>query len=177
MIAGAMALTEQVSNRIPHFEPSKRAEYVGPQLCQATRCVPAECSIPSDNPNRPYLSHAAADRLEHRALSPAEWFRLVALHGRGTYWLWEDFYGDDGTAYQPTMPVPRGPDSRIPSLRHVKNNLEDLLDFIFVHQDDQDDEAAYPKARKALARFKQADIIVALDRRVGDASRGLVRFD
>src|ERR1700692_5076802 len=102
-----------------------------PALCEATRTVPAEVNIESDDPNYPFrVCKDVAKRLKACALTPLEFYRLVATHGRD-FWLHDDFYDDEGNAQQPGVPVPRKPGERIPKLQEVRSNMEDLLDYVF----------------------------------------------
>ena len=101
------------------------------------------------------------------ALAPIEWFRLVATHGRGEYWLWPDFYSDDGEALQPATEVPWGHDKRIPTFRRLKNDLDSLLDYTFVQLQLDRPFRRIEQSRRALLRFGASAVREALDMRVG----------
>lgn len=73
--------------------------------CQACRRAEATERV-CDDPEPTYLlCGACAGRLRARALRPREWFHLASLHGWGAFSLHDDFYDDDGTAWQPESDV------------------------------------------------------------------------
>jgi hypothetical protein len=133
--------------------------------CEATRTLPAEVRIKSDDPKHPFLlCKDVARRLKACALTPLEYYRLSAIHGRD-FWLHDDFYDDLGNAQQPTVPVPRKQGERFPSFHEVRNNMDDLLDYFF----------SRPKQAEhtlgAFARFDKDRLFQAVDRRLGRPPR------
>lgn len=70
-------------------------------------------------------------RLVNRALRPLEYFNLAALHG---HWglLNDDFYDDDGTAYQSETDVKFDENLKFPDLPSIQNDINKLIDYAFV---------------------------------------------
>jgi hypothetical protein len=135
-------------------------------LCEATRTEPAEVSIESDDPNYPFqVCNDVASRLKACALTPLEFYRLVAIHGRGEFWLHDDFYDDDGIAQQPGVRVPKKKGERMPKIQEIRNNLEDLLDYYF-SQPEQDEPSL-----QLLAQFDKSILFSAVERRLGNPPR------
>ena len=134
-------------------------------LCEATRAAPAEVSIQSDDPNYPFrICKDAAHRLKSFALTPLEYFRLAALHGRD-FLLNEDFYDADGVAQQPGVPVPMQPGERMPKFQEVQNNLDDLLDYYFNRFDTDQ------RSLNALSQFDKVLLFQNVERRLGRPPR------
>ena len=150
----------------PVMDISSRKPWRGPPTtCQATRTLPAECSIESRFPGHPFiLSHEAASRMERRALSPLEYFRLKALHGSTHYHLHDDFYGDEGKAHQPDGPVDTSRPQRHPTLEQARHSLDDLLDYCFCC----DLACDFQRAVVFLRKFDLRKIDAALTARVGN---------
>lgn len=99
-------------------------------ICQATRTELASVELPSHSPDGPYhLSCGAAERLQHFALRPLEWFNLATIHGPSEHFLHDDFYYDNGEAVQPRAPVIEPERFPCPSLAECAADVERLLDF------------------------------------------------
>jgi hypothetical protein len=99
-------------------------------LCQATRTETATVELPSQSPDGPYhLSGGAAERLKDLALRPLEWFNLATIHGPFEFYLHDDFYSDNGEAWQPERAVLEPERFPCPSLAECSSNLSRLLDF------------------------------------------------
>jgi hypothetical protein len=139
--------------------------------CEATRTVPAQVKVKSDDPNYPYrVCKAVAERLKACALTPLEWYRLAAIHGPENFLLHEDMYDDAGNAMQPGMPVPKKPRERPPSFQDVRNDMEELLDYFFTRRDEAENE----RMLEALGRFDKGQLFKALERRLGKPPRKAV---
>ncbi|MCZ2740216.1 MULTISPECIES: hypothetical protein [Bacillus] len=70
-------------------------------LCEA--CQKNEMNVveASDEPKQPYqLCHQCHERLLTYSLRPIEWYHLAVLHSPKQFLLHDDFYGEDGQAYQ-----------------------------------------------------------------------------
>ncbi|EMI54660.1 hypothetical protein RSSM_03922 [Rhodopirellula sallentina SM41] len=63
------------------------------------------------------------------ALRPVEWFNLASTHGPSKHLLHDDFYGDDGTAHQPEIPVVDPDLFPAPKLSGIADDLSRLLDM------------------------------------------------
>lgn len=166
----------------PSVDRWERVEWTGqPGRCQATRSDPIECAVPSHDPGRPYLlCHAAADRLIYRSLRPVEWFRLAALHGTGEYYLWADFYGRRGQAYQKLIWIDPSPEFRTPRLKDVRGKLDDLLDLYLVTAASDPPAGELREVREALLAFPHERIGKVLGQRNGlpaDDALKLLGFD
>lgn len=99
-------------------------------LCQACLTEPVFRSVESGDERRPFLvCRECAERLEHLALRPLEWFRLATLHGPVAYLLHDDFYSDDGVADQNRIPVAQAALFPAPTLEAVQADLPRLLDY------------------------------------------------
>ena len=119
------------AHRLAGYPTSSRTVYAGPAvLCEATGRGATECTIATKDLKRPYrLSHAAADRLEHRCLAPVEWYRLVIRHGRQEFYLCDEFYDANGKARRPLLPVVRTRGDSLPSAQSARENLGRLINF------------------------------------------------
>ncbi|HWE95602.1 MAG TPA: hypothetical protein VG269_16680 [Tepidisphaeraceae bacterium] len=181
LLLGEKGLEPFKSTPVDGFTISKRRPYTGPPaLCQATLDAPAECVLDSDDPLIPIrLSHAAADRLTHRALSPIEWYRLMAIHGRHTYWLYDDFYGEEGQTYQASKYVERGPEVAVPTLKAVQHDLDRLIEFCLVYyefsSEFKENSSGRSRIHEALRRFSVDDLAATLDRWIGDPPNSIAK--
>lgn len=102
-------------------------------MCQATRTVPATVEIPSESPDGPFhLCQSAAERLRTLSLAPREWYNLAVLFGPCQPELHDDFYDEDGRAWQAKAEVPSYGDERdqVPHLNEVASSIEDLIDYL-----------------------------------------------
>ena len=170
MLLAEKGLEPFASRPIEPFRLSRRTEYRGlPAVCEATRYEPVECTLASGDPNHPFrLSHPAADRLEHQALSPLEWRRLAAIHGRAHPRLAPQLYDDSGRAYKPMLPVADKSLRPRPMAGSAIIDPEDLIDQAFVQfQLDKPTRDLFDVV-EAIKSLDATDLAAALDRRVGE---------
>ena len=98
--------------------------------CEACRINQVAVTNTDDDPTQPYqLCAECNSRLVGFALRPLEWFNLAAKHGPNKYLLHDDFYDDDGTAYQPEIPVDDASLLPAPKLSDIDRDLPRLLDM------------------------------------------------
>ncbi|CUB23583.1 hypothetical protein BN2127_JRS3_03506 [Bacillus safensis] len=99
-------------------------------LCEA--CQKNEMNVveASDEPKQPYqLCHQCHERLLTYSLRPIEWYHLAVLHSPKQFLLHDDFYGEDGQAYQLEEDVVITKNAEAPTLQGVRRDLVSLLDF------------------------------------------------
>ena len=98
-------------------------------VCEACESVPFEVEEPCDE-GRPYRICAECHRrLTSLTLRPLEWFNLAKTHGYWQFLLHDDFYDEDGTAYQPKGDVDDADRYPAPTLSEVQGDPDRLLDF------------------------------------------------
>jgi len=98
--------------------------------CEACRLATAVVTNVHDNLAQPYqLCGECNTRLEGLALRPLEWFNLASTHGPNQHLLHDDFYDDDGTAYQPEFPVVDAGSLPAPKLEDISADLPRLVDM------------------------------------------------
>lgn len=98
--------------------------------CEACRTAPIAVSNGNDDPDQPYrLCGDCNTRLVGLALRPLEWFNLASTHGPNKHLLHDDFYDDDGTAYQPEFPVVDAGSFPAPKLEDISADLPRLIDM------------------------------------------------
>lgn len=117
-----------------------RCEILGQTNCEGCLTSLAEQAIPTGEDERCFqLCNSCANRLHARALRPLEWYRLAALHGPLSYLLHDDFYDQDGTAWQNEIPVIHSALFPAPKLSAVSYDLAALLDYALTrwHLDDE----------------------------------------
>jgi len=105
---------------------------MNPNLCQACRnaAVEHKLAITDEEPAQPYLLCGECKRrLEHLALRPLEWFNLAALHSPWKYHLHDDFYDEQGAAYQPRIAIDEPERFPAPTLSQTANDPERLIDY------------------------------------------------
>jgi hypothetical protein len=99
-------------------------------LCEACKRNEINVVETSDDPNQPYkLCNVCHERLLKYSLRPIEWYNLAVVHSPNKFLLHDDFYEEDGEAYQPEEDVVVTKKDKAPTLRKVRNDLEPLLDF------------------------------------------------
>jgi len=101
--------------------------------CQACRQLPVEREVllETEKDFGAYqLCFGCAMRLERFSLRPVEWFNLAAIHSPQRYHLHDDFYDEDGKAYQPGEYVDDTPASSIPLVSDILGNQERLVDMV-----------------------------------------------
>ena len=102
------------------------------RVCEACRLSGVEVELPSA-PNddvQPYrLCRTCANRLEELALRPTEWFNLASVHGPWKYHLHDDFYDEDGKAYQASHHVERAVEFPIPTVSEIHADIYRLVDM------------------------------------------------
>ncbi len=70
-------------------------------LCEACQKNAMNVVENSDEPKQPYqLCHPCHKRLLNYSLRPIEWYNLAVLHSPKQFLLHDDFYGEDGQAFQ-----------------------------------------------------------------------------
>lgn len=127
--------------------------------CEACELVLANVEEPCDG-GQPYrVCDQCHSRLTARALRPREWFNLAKTHGPGQFLLHDDFYGEDGTAYQPETNVKNADQFPIPALSEVQHDLELLLDFTITRWGLQ------PEVKTAWQTFDKSAVLQTLERR------------
>lgn len=101
-----------------------------PALCEACEHEPAERVERCDNSDRPYqICSACFQRLHARALRPLEWYNLAKRHGWSQFLLHDDFYDEDGHAWQPEQPVEHPEAFPAPRFEAVLHDPAMLLDY------------------------------------------------
>ncbi len=99
-------------------------------ICQSCEVAQATVTDKCDDPVEPYLLCGSCHaRLKARSLRPLEWYNLAKRHGWYQYFLHDDFYDDDGTAWQPEADVIEAERFPIPDFASVCSNPETLLDW------------------------------------------------
>ncbi|TQR26567.1 hypothetical protein C7Y46_04885 [Bacillus safensis] len=99
-------------------------------LCEA--CQKNEMNVveASDEPKQPYqLCHQCHERLLTYSLRPIEWYHLAVLHSPKQFLLHDDFYGEDGQAFQSEKDVVVTKSEKAPTLQVVRRDLASLIDF------------------------------------------------
>jgi hypothetical protein len=100
-----------------------------PAKCEACE----EAIVTVEEPNgegKPFrVCLACHSRLLGLALRPVEWFNLAKRHGVGAFLLHDDFYADNGTAYQAQREVDSPEQHPAPTLSTVCDDPDALLDF------------------------------------------------
>lgn len=111
------AFSNDKSRMIIHLQ-EKEVEFLGTTtLCED--CQKNEMNIleTSDEQKQPYeLCHQCHERLLTYSLRPIEWYNLSVLHSPKQFLLHDDFYGEDGQAFQLEEEA-------------VRRDLVSLLDF------------------------------------------------
>ncbi len=98
--------------------------------CEACRIAPVAVSNTDDDSYQPYqICDDCNVRLVGLALRPLEWFNLASTHGPNKHLLHDDFYDDDGTAFQAEIPVDDASSFPAPSLPEVAGKLPRLIDM------------------------------------------------
>ena len=99
-------------------------------VCEACRRAPAVEAIENEEPGEPYrVCSECGERLSQRALRPLEWFNLAAIHSWKKHLLHDDFYDQDGKAWQPASEDLSVEGSPAPTLNEAARSLERLVDF------------------------------------------------
>jgi hypothetical protein len=108
--------------------------------CQACKRNPVEVIERTDDPNEPYeLCNDCHQRLITLSLRPREWYNLVSVHGFYKHHLHDDFYDENGEAYQPRKAVIDVAQHPSPTLEEVANSPDELLNYAFTRWQIQDD--------------------------------------
>ncbi|MFU8690777.1 hypothetical protein ACNA6I_13175 [Rossellomorea sp. FS2] len=99
-------------------------------LCEACKRNEINVVETSDDPSQPYkLCNQCHERLVKYSLRPIEWYNLAVVHSPNKFSLHDDFYEENGEAYQPEEDIVVTKKDKAPTLRNVQDNLESLLDF------------------------------------------------
>lgn len=129
-------------------------------LCEA--CQKNEMNVveASDEPKQPYqLCRQCHERLLTYSLRPIEWYNLAVLHSSKQFLLHDDFYGEDGQAFQLEEDVVITKSEKAPTLQAVRRDLVSLLDFSITRWFLEDDVI------DALKQHDQQRILDAVQRR------------
>jgi len=99
-------------------------------LCEACEKDEFDTVEPCDNAESPYrLCRSCHIRLRGLSLRPFEWYNLAKRHGWWQFLLHDDFYDQEGKAWQPESEVASPELFPIPTLSDVSGDPESLLDF------------------------------------------------
>jgi hypothetical protein len=93
------------------------------------------------------------------ALRPREWFNLAKRHGWWQYLLHDDFYDEDGTAYQAEQDVEIPEQHPAPTLAEVRDDCDTLLDFTVARWHFSQDISV------AWRSLNQSDVLRTIERR------------
>lgn len=98
--------------------------------CEACKLAAISVIETVDDNDQPYkVCGDCHQRLITCSLRPIEWYNLAVIHSYNKYLLSDDFYDDNGISYE----LEEGPTSfsgyKSPTLKNVKGNLDDLIDF------------------------------------------------
>jgi len=116
--------------------------------------------LADEGQNPYYLCRLCLDRLINKALRPLEFFNLTAIHGHSFY-LHDDFYDyETGEATQPDIEVLQPDKFPFPDFEQIKNNLDRLIDFVFVQYFTQD------YVIKQLKQFDKKETLKNIDKKV-----------
>lgn len=137
-----------------------------PAKCEACEDVPVAVEEPNEDGQPFRVCLACHDRLLALALRPVEWFNLTKRHGWGVFLLHDDFYGDDGTAYQPRKTVESPEQYPAPKLSEICDEPDTLFDFTFTQWHFTDEVALAWRGLDRAAvlrvierRFQSADLV------------------
>lgn len=84
----------------------------------------------SDEQKQPYeLCHQCHEKLLTYSLRPIEWYNLAVLHSPKQFLLHDDFYGEDGQAFQLEEDDVITKSEKAPTLQAVRCDLVSLLVF------------------------------------------------
>jgi hypothetical protein len=127
--------------------------------CQSCKTNSVEVVDDCDNPAYPYrVCKGCHDRLLSRSLRPREYFNLAAKHGM-TYLLHDDFYGNDGTAYDPQIELEIDASLAFPKLAEL-TDLKSILDYAIVEWWLSD------VVVNAIKKFEKKEVLKELDARI-----------
>lgn len=76
------------------------------------------------------------------SLRPLEWFNLASIHGPIKHLLLDDFYDQDGVAYQPATEVEVPEQFPAPALTEVRESPEAIVGFAMTRWSLKDDLSA-----------------------------------
>ncbi|WOP22443.1 hypothetical protein R0I01_03045 [Bacillus pumilus] len=93
-------------------------------LCEACQKNAMNVVENSDEPKQPYqLCHPCHKRLLNYSLRPIEWYNLAVLHSPKQFLLHDDFYGEDGQAFQLEDDVIVTKEDKAPTLQDVRQDF------------------------------------------------------
>lgn len=104
--------------------------------CESCKIAPVDNTVVIENDKHyPFrLCSPCRHRLVHMALRPLEFYNLMAIHGGYSVYLHDDFYNfDTGEATQSDIKVLNAKNFPFPTFNQVKNDLNKLIDYTFVH--------------------------------------------
>ncbi len=97
--------------------------------CEACESAAAVVEEACDEGAPYHVCSACHARLMALALRPIEWFNLAKRHGWWQYLLHDDFYDEDGTAYQAEQDVESPEQHLAPTMNEVCHDPKALLDY------------------------------------------------
>jgi hypothetical protein len=127
--------------------------------CEACGAAPAEIEEDYDGASPFRVCAACHNRLVNLSLRPREWFNLAKRHGWWQFLLHDDFYGEDGTAYQPKFDLVDPDSNRAPTLQQVANDPDALLDYTITRWQ------LRPEVAEAWQMLNHATVLETLQRR------------
>ncbi|MDX5486074.1 hypothetical protein NJE56_14010 [Bacillus pumilus] len=99
-------------------------------LCEACQKNAMDVVEDTDEPKQPYqLCQPCHKRLLNNSLRPIEWYNLAVLHSPKQFLLHDDFYGEDGQAFQSEDDVIVTKEDKAPTLQDVRQDLASLINF------------------------------------------------
>lgn len=99
-------------------------------ICEACGRESAVEAIDSEQPDEPYrLCSGCGKRLQDFALRPLEWFNLAAIHGPWKFFLHDDFYDQQGMAWQPKSDAYATDGLLAPTLKEASHSIDRLIDY------------------------------------------------
>src|ERR1700730_8366962 len=129
-------------------------------LCEACERNYAELDEPCDDPEAPYKVCRGCDhRLHAFALRPLEWYNLSKRHGWWQFLLHDDFYDEDGVAYQADQNVDDPEAYPAPTLADVCHSAEGLLDYSITRWQIRDDVSS------AWKRISAPEVLSTISKR------------
>jgi len=125
-------------------------------LCEACNQDAATIIEPSDEPKQPYhVCPQCHERLVTYSLRPIEWYNLAVVHSPHKFLLHDDFYDEDGEAFQPEEDFEETEEEKAPTLQDVQHDLKLLLDFAstrwFLEEDVSNAFKEHPNQQTLLA--------------------------
>ena len=122
-------------------------------------------AIDNEEPSEPYrVCGPCGDRLTKRALRPLEWFNLAAIHSWKKYLLRDDFYDQNGRAWEPESEEQPSSEPTPPSLDEAAESLERLIDYCMTRW------SLGRSEYEAFRRYEMAPIAEQLKKRAAEGN-------